>query len=278
MEARSDIQLEILSPTARDLVIISPSGDSKQVKRLSLLLLLSVLYTIIHLYFQSIYIQETGIFFSILFELASSLLLFRKPSKKYSFGWGRSKSLSSLFSAILLIFLMINDLHLELIIRPSESSIVLHSIVLLINLFQLLIYVKFSGLIKIFLMWSSVSHVLCLCPLNIRLYLVVLESLIICALALLETKDSIMELMEFSNDESGNELERRIKALEGVCDVHNFHQWAVGKTMNLSFHVKATDPSVLKGIRSFCNLSGYPNATIQFELPSFHCKSYNFIN
>ena len=273
----SSVQLRIISPDAEFQSRLFQQSHSSDMKNLVPLLLLSLFSCIIHLYYLSTFIQELCLLGSILSKILTDLASSQLPSKKYSFGYGRVISLNSFFTVIFLGILVICDIYLQVFIKAQESSVPLHLISMTINLLQLLIFTKFQGLIRIILMWTSVSHLLCICPDNVRLFLVAAQDVIVIALAVIECWKEVIELMEGIKVEKDLErFEKRIRNVVGVADVHDLHNWNVGKDTFVSLHIVTNDNTVIKPVKYLCEMEGFSFSTIQIENENFKCKSYKF--
>ena len=124
-------------------------------------------------------------------------------------------------------------------------------------------------------MWTSVSHLLCICPDSVRIFLVVAQNLIVIALALIECRKDIIELMEgIKVNQDLERFEKRIRNVDGVADVHDLHTWNVGKDTYVSLHIVTNDNTVIRPVKYLCEMEGFSFSTIQIEDENFKCNSY----
>lgn len=219
----------------------------------------------------------------------------KKPNNKYTFGYLRYSMIGSFISTIILVFsslfVIINSF--SKIINPVEinyDGMILFAIVgLVVNAF--LAYVTRKGnsfndkvlnlhMLEDVLGWfiiligSVVMRFTGLLIIDPLLSIFVSCYIIFKALGHLKVVLDLF-LEKTPDDISINSIKRRLKKIDGVIGVHNFHVWSIDEDHDYaSLHVVVdeVDPEIKEEIREELEHGGIDHSTIELETEDDGCN------
>ena len=200
METHSEIQLQsLVKSEIPSRKTFDPMPHKPITTKLLLLLIVSLIICLIHLYFQTFFLIEASTGVCVCILLYCDHYSTHGPTAKYSFGYYRSLSIGSLICYLFLITAGIGNFYFVLSLEVSSDFYLFHLGLAALDLLQLYFF-RPPQMLFIFILWSLLHHLISVSLYQIVVYAILLPDISVLVYSTICVVKVVNELMESTPD------------------------------------------------------------------------------